>query len=88
MGLIRKAASLSTGGAVKYTSRRDAQTKAAAAEGRLAREQTKLAKAQRKTLAHGAAPVASEPAAPAAQHDHWYEEPTLGSLLRRRNRES
>ena len=39
MGIIRKAASLSTLGGIKYTSRREAQTKAAAAEGRLARQQ-------------------------------------------------
>jgi hypothetical protein len=45
MGLIRKLTSVSTGGAVKYTSRREAQTKAASAEARLAHEQAKSAKA-------------------------------------------
>jgi hypothetical protein len=55
MGLIRKAASLSTLGGVKYTSRREAQTKAAHAQARAAtaqakaaREEAKLLKAQRK----------------------------------------
>jgi hypothetical protein len=53
MGLIRKAASMSTLGGVKYTSRREAQTKEAIANARLARTQNeefaanaKLAKAQ------------------------------------------
>jgi len=46
MGLIRKTASLSTFGGVKYTSRREAQTKAALA-------QAKLAKAERKAVEHG-----------------------------------
>jgi hypothetical protein len=45
MGLIRKTASLSTLGGVKYTSRREAQTKAALA-------QAKLAKAERKAVEH------------------------------------
>jgi hypothetical protein len=48
MGLMRKAASLSTLGGVKYTSKREAQTKAAAAQGRAANQEAKLLKAQRK----------------------------------------
>jgi multidrug resistance efflux pump len=48
MGLLRKTASLSTLGAVKYTSRREAQTKAASAQARVAREEVKQLKAQRK----------------------------------------
>jgi len=48
MGLIRKAMSVSTLGGVKYTSRREAQTKAASAQARAAREEAKLARAQRK----------------------------------------
>lgn len=43
MGLIRKMVSVSTLGAVKYTSKREAQTKAAL-------EEAKLARAQRKAL--------------------------------------
>jgi hypothetical protein len=39
MGLIRKAASLSTLGGVKYTSKREAQAKAAHAQGKLARQE-------------------------------------------------
>jgi hypothetical protein len=42
MGLIRKTASLSTLGAVKYTSRREAQTKVALEEARQLRAQNKL----------------------------------------------
>lgn len=44
MGLIRKAVSVSTLGAVKYTSRREAQTKRALAEAKLAKAQAKAAK--------------------------------------------
>ena len=50
MGLLRKATSLSTLGGVKYTSRREAQTKNAAAQAKLARQEAKLLKAQRKAL--------------------------------------
>jgi hypothetical protein len=46
MGLIRKAMSLSTLGGIKYTSKREAQTKAALA-------QAKLLKAERKALKRG-----------------------------------
>ena len=48
MGIMRKLASASTLGAVKYTSRREALTKAAAAQGRAADQEAKLLKAQRK----------------------------------------
>jgi len=48
MGLIRKLASASTLGGVKYTSKREAETKAAHAQARTATEEAKLAKAQRK----------------------------------------
>ena len=41
MGLIRKAMSVSTGGGVKYTSKREAETKAHIANARLAKAQTK-----------------------------------------------
>jgi hypothetical protein len=61
MGLIRKAASLSTLGGVKYTSKREAQTKAAAAQAREADEEAKLLKAQRK----------AQPAQPSAASQQW-----------------
>jgi hypothetical protein len=44
MGLIRKSLSVSTLGAVKYTSRREAETKQRIAEARFAKEQAKLAR--------------------------------------------
>jgi len=51
MGLLRKTASIGTlGVGVKYTSRREAQTKNAAAQAKLARQEAKLLKAQRKAL--------------------------------------
>jgi hypothetical protein len=50
MGLIRKAASVTTLGAINFTSRREAQTKAATAQAKAAREEAKLLKAQRKDL--------------------------------------
>jgi hypothetical protein len=46
MGLVRKLSSVSTLGGVKYTSKREAQTKAAHAQGKLARQEAKLVKAQ------------------------------------------
>ena len=46
MGLIRKTLSVSTVGGVKYTSRREAQTKAASAQARAANQETKQLKAQ------------------------------------------
>jgi hypothetical protein len=64
MGLIRKAASLSTLGAVKYTSRREAETKAASAEARLANEQARTAKASRKADQQAAAQEQAERASP------------------------
>jgi uncharacterized membrane protein YebE (DUF533 family) len=70
MGLIRKAASMSTLGGVKYTSRREAQTKAAAAQGRAAREEVKLLKAQRK--AADQQPREAQP---------WYCQRTLSAMI-------
>jgi hypothetical protein len=54
MGLIRKTASLSTLGAVKYTSKREAQTKAALAQAKLADEQRKTERKARKAEARRA----------------------------------
>jgi hypothetical protein len=59
MGIMRKLTSASTLGAVKYTSRREAQTKAAAAQGRAADQEAKLLKAQRKATPK-AQPAASQ----------------------------
>lgn len=44
MGLIRKTASVFTLGGVKYTSRREAETKRALAEAKLAKAQRRAAK--------------------------------------------
>lgn len=53
MAIMRKLASVSTLGAVKYTSRREAQTKAASAQAREARAETKLPKEQTKEVKAG-----------------------------------
>ena len=80
MGLLRKTASVSTLGGVKYSSRREAQTKAAHAqaraadaEARLLREQAKTAKAERKNTAGQAAPASDAP---------WYRQPTLSAAIK------
>ena len=73
MGLIRKAASISTLGGVKYTSRREAQTKAAHAQGKQARQEAKLAKAERKALGTGTEAQAGQ--------DKWYEQKTAGGAI-------
>lgn len=52
MGMIRKLVSVSTLGAVKYTSRREAQTKATAAQARLARAETKAVRRQSRRRAY------------------------------------
>ena len=53
MGLIRKLASVSTLGGIKYTSRREAQTKAALAEARRAAAETKREKAEARAIRRG-----------------------------------
>lgn len=73
MGLIRKAASLSTLGGVKYTSKREAQTKAAAAQGKLARAETKLARNQGR-----AATAAQQQARREASDAKW--QPVLAAI--------
>lgn len=74
MGLIRKTVSVATFGAVKFTSRREADTKNALAQARLAREQASQIKKQ-----------AAEPPAPAPPSSDlpWYRQPVLNT---RRNR--
>jgi hypothetical protein len=76
MGLIRKAASVSTLGGVKFTSRREAQTKAAHAQGKQARQEAKLAKAERKALG-----AETEAQAAQAGQDKWYEQKTVGGAI-------
>jgi hypothetical protein len=68
VGLIRKAASVSTLGAVKYTSKREAQTKQAIAGARLANEQAKAIRAQ------------NEPPPPDTAELPWWRQPTVGQL--------
>jgi hypothetical protein len=80
MGLFRKAVSVSTLGAVKYTSRREAQTKQALAEAKYARAQEKLTRAETRAAreavrAREAAPAQPDPALP------WYRQPTLGKAI-------
>ena len=72
MGLIRKAVSVSTLGGVKYTSRREAQTKAAL-------EEAKLLKAQRRQLGKEAQAEAAQ--AEAAQEQPWYAQKTTGGMI-------
>ena len=73
MGLIRKAVSVSSLGAVKYTSRREAQTKAALEETRLLREQRKALQAERETT-HPSSEPDDRPA---------WAQPTWGKMLRK-----
>jgi len=70
MGLIRKMASASTLGGVKYTSRREAQTKAAL-------EEAKLAKAQRRALEDEGQAEQAE----AAQDRPWYAQKSAGGAI-------
>jgi hypothetical protein len=78
MGLMRKLTSVSTGGAVKYTSKREAQTKAALAEAKLAKEQRKGLRAERYAEAAAVRAAAAEDA---AQGKPWYRQPTLGAAI-------
>lgn len=75
MGLIRKVTSASTLGAVKYTSKREAQTKAAIAQARLADAETKRvnAEARRERLTA---------ARDDAQDAPWWRQPTVGDAIR------
>jgi hypothetical protein len=75
MGLMRKLTSVSTGGAVKDTSRREAQTKAAPAEARLANEQAGSGRAGRKAEEQAAAQRQAE-------GEPRYREPTPGAAVR------
>ena len=71
MGLIRKTASVSTFGAVKFTSRREAQTKRAIAEARLANAQAEAIREQNM---------------PDISDLPWWRQPTIGQALQARKK--
>jgi hypothetical protein len=68
---------------VKYTSRREAQAKAAAAQARAAREGAWLRRVQRRALCQaGAVPAGREaPEAAEAAGRPWYRQPTAGAMI-------
>lgn len=70
MGLIRKMPSISTLDGVKYTSKREAQIKAAHPQAKLARAETKLVKVRAEELAreHVNGILARHPPEAAADH--------------------
>ena len=89
MGLIRKTASLSTFGAVKYTSRREAQTKAALEDARLTKAQRRaldaqaeLADTQRRALERDNRAAEAEQREQAGEGQPWYRQPAIGSAVR------
>lgn len=75
MGLIRKAASMSTLGAVKYTSKREALTKKALAEAKLAKVQADALRAAEPTVGPAAGPRPADPDLP------WWRQATLGQAI-------
>jgi hypothetical protein len=81
MGLISKLTSASTGGAVKYTGKREAVTEAALAEAKLADEQRKGLRAERRGEAAEAAADRTAEAEDAAQGKPWYRQPTQGAAI-------
>ena len=81
MGLIRKTASLSTLGGVKYTSRREAQTKAALAQAKLAKAERKAVTHERKAEDAGHREAEAEQREQAAEGLPWYRQPTLGAAI-------
>lgn len=70
MGLIRKTMAVSTLGAVKYTSRREAQTKEAIANARLANAQAEAIRADQ------------NPAAGVTETLPWWRQPTVGQAIK------
>ena len=66
MGLIRKIASASTLGGVKYTSKREALTKAASAQARQAKAETRLLEEQARTERAARQSASAAPVTPAA----------------------
>ena len=79
MGMIRKTASVCTFGLVKYTSRREAQTKAALAQAKLYRAQAKAA--ERPEYPSGYAYQAAQPGHGPVTGLPWYRQPTLGAAI-------
>lgn len=67
MGLIRKTMAVSTLGAVKYTSRREAQTKEAIANARLANAQAEAVR---------------NPAGDVTETLPWWRQPTVGQAIK------
>ncbi len=82
MGLIRKTASLTTLGAVKYTSRREAQTKAALQEAKLTKAQHRTLDAQAKLAETQRGALEAEQREQAAEGQPWYRQPTIGDAIR------
>lgn len=82
MGLFRKAASVSTLGAVNYRSKREKVGMAAKAEAELSREQAKLVREQRKAVKGEREAEAQQ----AAEGKPWYQQPTVGDALRARRK--
>ncbi len=87
MGLIRKAASVSTLGAVGFHSRREAQAKAALAQARLAKEERKAVKHERKTEDADRRDAEAEQREQAAEGRPWWRQPTVGDAIRATGRE-
>jgi hypothetical protein len=82
MGLIRKAASVSTLGAVGFHSRREAQAKAALAHARLAKEERKAVKHERKTADVERRDAEAEQREQGAEGRPWWRQPTVGDAIR------
>jgi hypothetical protein len=78
-----KTASIATLGGVKYTSRREAQTKAVLAEAKLAKEQAKAERERRRRDEREEREAKYEQA---AEHEGqpWWRQPTLGAALKAR----
>lgn len=79
MGMIRKTASVCTFGLVKFTSRREAQTKQALAQAKLYRAQARATERpevpsgyEYRPVLPGNGPVTGLP---------WYRQPTLGAAI-------
>jgi hypothetical protein len=81
MGLIRKTASLSTFGGVKYTSRREAQTKEALAQAKLAKEERTAVRHERKAEGTEHRVAEAEQREQAAEGLPRYRQPTLGAAI-------
>jgi hypothetical protein len=86
MGMIRKTASVCTFGMVKFTSRREAETKEAQAKARACRAQADLYRAQARAIDRPEYPSGYEyrPVLPGngpVTGLPWYRQPTLGAAI-------